>query len=212
MIELALAALQLASEPVDCRSQPDARVETTYQHSGETDYFPYGVVDAFECDWYSRILASLEEGPLLPDGAIFRLRFLEIPTWDYPMAITVTQRVDGVTLIEARASDGSGGYDPGKLVYREQSTLTAEELEILLREVDRANLCRRHPDDLFIKLPDGQIRVTADGTRNLFEWVSGTSYCLRDAQARQDNEMTKLAIWLVQRVFAFEVKPPLVTP
>ena len=207
----ALAALVLSqATPLvgACQSQPDADRIEVFEYQGETNFFPAGAVDAFECDWFSRHLTSLEERPLTSEDAVFRLRFLELPAFDYPMSITVSGLADGSAVIEARATNGAGGYEAGRLVYQEESRLSVREVLALRGEIERARLCRRHPDDEGVKQSDGSILVIADGTRNVFEWASGDAYCLRHAVAREDSELTKLAIWLARQVFRFDSPPP----
>lgn len=209
MIELlAVTLAQIAAAPTaPCDQQPEADgVEFAYE--GSVDYFPLQALNAGSCDWYSGHLFSLQHAPLRGGDAVFRLRFLELPSRDYPLAVTVSQNRDGTAMIEARATDGTGGFGVGKLVYQQQSTLSARELAYLTAEIERARLCRPHPDDHSLKLPDGGVLDDADGTRNVFEWASGDQYCVRDAIAREDSELTKLAIWLVRRVYSLQPPPP----
>lgn len=206
---LATVVLSLATpDAISCASQADsAGGLQTYR--GAVDYFPPGVVDAARCAWFSEHLYSLEEAPLTSDGAVFRLRFLELPALDYPMTITVTYSENGAARIEARATNGLGGAEPGKLVYREQATLSPGQVEFLIDEIARAQLCQSNDGG------GGHKPATEAGageTRNVFEWASGDTYCLRHADAREDSALSKLAIWLVQRVYAFDVTPPPLRP
>jgi hypothetical protein len=206
---LASLVLSLATpDAISCASQAESagRLQT---YRGAVDYFPPGVVDAARCAWFSEHLFSLEEAPLTSDGAIFRLRFLELPALDYPMSITVTYAANGAARIEARATNGLGGAEPGKLVYREQATLSPDQVEFLIDEIARVQLCQGDDDSGAAK-PEAE--AGAGATRNVFEWASGDTYCLRHADARDDSALSKLAIWLVQRVYAFDVTPPPLRP
>lgn len=211
MSAAALAALALSlttPDAVACTRQPENEASAR-AYDGAVDYFPQGVVDADRCDWFSRHLHSLEEAPLTSDGAVFRLRFLELPALDYPMSITVTYAETGAARIEARASNGLGGAEPGKLVYHQQAALSARQVEFLIEEIARAELCQAGADDGGARKPS---QAGAGATRNVFEWASGETYCLRHADAREDSSLSKLAIWLVQRVYTFPVTPPPLQP
>lgn len=199
---LALNLLTHAAGP--CVDPPVGDIRRpTYE--GALDYFPEGALNPTDCHWFSAQLESLEVAPLTSDGVIFRLRFLELPAFDYPMAITVSVEVEGVARIEARASNGAGGTEPGKLIYREQDLLTPRQTEFLIEEIARAALCE---PQLAAKPANPVSTALRDETRNVFEWASGETYCLRQADARDDPQLSKLAIWLVQRVYAFDVTPP----
>jgi hypothetical protein len=204
---LGAAALSLATpEAAACASLSDIQAEPPL-YSGALDYFPQGALDALDCHWFSQHLASLDEVQLTSDGALFRLRFLELPALDYPMAITVTAFTDGMARIEARASNGVGGGEPGKLVYRQLGALSQSQISYLTDEVARAEMC-----DPAFENGTGAKPTEAQGAYNVFEWSSGDIYCLRHADAREDTPLSKLAIWLVQRVYAFEVPPPPLRP
>jgi len=210
---LAAVAFTLATpEAVACASQPE-NAASAEAYDGAVDYFPPGAVDAVRCDWFSQHLHGLEERPLTSDGAIFRLRFLELPALDYPMSITVTYAENGAARIEARATNGLGGSEPGKLIYQQQASLSPRQVEFLIEEIARAELCQASADDSGAPKPsEDEAGSTAGETRNVFEWASGDTYCLRHADARNDSSLSKLAIWLVQRVYAFDVTPPPLRP
>jgi hypothetical protein len=201
-----LALSLLTAEPAACASPSNILAEPPL-YSGAVEYFPQDTLDALDCHWFSRHLASLDEVQLTSDGALFRLRFLELPALDYPMAITVTAFTDGMARIEARASNGVGGGEPGKLVYRQLGALSQSQISYLTDEVARAEVC-----DPASEGGNGAKPAAAEGTRNVFEWASGDIYCLRHADAREDTPLSKLAIWLVQRVYQFEVPPPPLRP
>jgi hypothetical protein len=204
---LGAVALSLATpEAAACASPSELQAEPPL-YSGAVDYFPQDRLDALDCHWFSQHLASLEEARLTSEGVLFRLRFLELPALDYPMAITVTAFTDGMARIEARASNGVGGGEPGKLVYRQLGALSQSQIGFLTDEVARADMCAPPGEG-----SDGAKPAGAQGTRNVFEWASGDIYCLRHADAREDTPLSKLAIWLVQRVYEFEVPPPPLRP
>jgi|GEM_PF-2539965 len=177
---------------------PFARAETAEQ------YFPSGTwwspgfkwsleeTDAFYNDWFGGQLAAMQEAPLWSDseadatGDIIRLLFS--PTFSRPSVLRLTQTGAGDYLYDFRQSDGSGGYDPGKLGVQDQGRLTrdqADQLEGLLAAVQPLTLdpsVTGKPD------ADGNTKVCFDGSGIVLEVrLSGIYH----AAERHECEMPK---------------------
>ena len=102
-------------------------------------YFPVGSLDAsqpdsdeFRREWYSKHLHAMEE-PSLSQGrgkADVAYRFLWLRTFDHPISVRVEKSGSTVSLYTVEL-DGKGGYDPGRILRKTQSTLSPADLERL---------------------------------------------------------------------------------
>ncbi|MER2560799.1 MAG: hypothetical protein ABTQ32_08775 [Myxococcaceae bacterium] len=96
-------------------------------------YFPVDEkrgVSSFEEEWYGKALKALDEKPLHTDadatkGTVYRLTIL--PTWGNPVTVRLTV-LEGKATIEGKRLDGQGGYEPGKLVEKGLTPVSAETL------------------------------------------------------------------------------------
>jgi hypothetical protein len=126
-------------------------------------------VDTGRQEWYSKHLIAMGEA-LLPDRPNEVYRFLWLRTFANPIMIRVTCDARECDLI-ARRLDGSGGYEPGKVVERKERRLSAQEATSIRRLVSKAQFWSPQPSDE---------RLGLDGAQWILEGGREGSYHLLD--------------------------------
>jgi hypothetical protein len=84
--------------------------------------------NAFIADWYGKPLAAMQEPPLwamAQQSEAHVYRFLWLRTFHQPIAVRLMVKEDGVGVLTAKRLDGTGGYEPGKLVENQVRLLSA---------------------------------------------------------------------------------------
>ena len=132
-------------------------------------YFPRGEFDEFVESWYSTQLAALDEPSLLhaPDTEEV-IRFTWLRSFHQPVVVRVVFGTDDATLVFKRG-DGSGGWDPGRLVENRQHRLSGNDMSAARAIADFLARCEGPPEELGF-----------DGAEWIFEYRYGDRYCLVD--------------------------------
>jgi hypothetical protein len=146
------------------------------------EYFPAGVLGdtadqhRFRADWYSKHLAAMGEPSLLElsrqDATAEVYRFLWLRSFHHPIAVRLLLRKDGTAMLISKETDGKGGYQPGKLTRNTTASLSKEQTELLLDQVQGAALW---------KLPTRQSEgIGLDGAQWILEMAKGGRYHVID--------------------------------
>lgn len=158
--------------------------------AGNRTYFPVEVkgspfsgLDEFHCGWFSGHLRSMDEPSLLKragaeDAQVYRLMVL--PTFHAPHVMRLEPGgADAWRLLE-RATDGRGGYDPGRVTFHFSRVLTTDEAAKAEAAVAALDLDAMETEPkLFVTDPvtgDERIIIIGDGTTLVLEAVRGGRY------------------------------------
>jgi hypothetical protein len=124
IIALAISSGEtIAAELLDCPSKNSSNY-----------YFPQGTlapqnaqIDELSRSWYSKHLHSMREPSLSCGSTGLTYRFTWLRTFHHPVVIRVVDsgRMGSLLAVEL---DGAGGYEPGKLIRRQESTLSKTQL------------------------------------------------------------------------------------
>ena len=113
--------------------------------------------DDFVRGWYSEQLAAMGE-PSISCGEpqdVYRLTWLR--TFHHPVAVRVTAQGEQA-ILHAIELDGAGGYEPGKVLRRNEKVLSHAEFDELRRAFSEAR---------FGSMPTSEGRLGLDGA----EWI-----------------------------------------
>lgn len=157
-----------------------AREERCLQGQGSSGALPFSLVpDPRRRCWYSGHLDAVEERPLreaIADGGE-AYRFLWLRTFHRPVMIRVVAR-NGQIVLDAKETDGTGGYAPGGLSRTERRILSSTEWNVVLAAVDVSGLWSGDA---------GETSACLDGSQWILEGVRGTEHRLLDIQGCAAN-------------------------
>ncbi len=128
----------------------------------------------FVVQWYSKHLAALSEDSLWENReskGLLVYRFLSLPTWGNPTAITFKSNKVGTGILIVKKTDGQGGYEPGKLVFNKTIKLDKDQTEKVLNQFKKLN---------FWSVPVKDEVQGLDGTRWIVEGVQDGQYHIVD--------------------------------
>ena len=93
--------------------------------------------DKFKRQWYSKHLRAMSEPTLScgPSSAEETYRFLWLLSFHNPIAVRVARSNEGVQLSAVELS-GAGGYEPGTIVKQLQKSLSPDQWQTLISEVE----------------------------------------------------------------------------
>ena len=151
-------------------------------------YFP----PDFPVNWYGKHLSALKEPSLWKSSKNQRTqsyRFLWLRTFNHPIAIRIDVNVDGTSLLTTKMTSGAGGYEPGTLIQNDTATLTREETNRFLGQIEGHN---------FWRMPS--IEETAggpDGAHWIIEGVRDGTYHVVDRWSPEVGEIRSLGLFMV---------------
>ncbi|MDD2577095.1 MAG: hypothetical protein PHG98_01990 [Bacteroidales bacterium] len=141
----------------------------------------------FRDDWYSKHYKALKEERLYltnTDKEIFR--FVLLPTFDNPICVRV-EKNNNEYLLTVKKTNGKGGYEEGKLVYKRKKKITEQQWNELMKMVNSINDWEVY----FKEETDGGL----DGSQWIFEHLSPEGYKIRDVWSPH-NKFFHLGIFL----------------
>lgn len=130
-------------------------------------YFPPDFPPAF----YEKHLIALKEPSLLESSKVQKTqsyRFLWLRTFHHPIAIRADLNPDGTSSLTTKVASGTGGYSPGRLVQNSTVSLTREQTDWFLGQIEA---------DDFWKLPSVQQDRGPDGAQWIIEGVRNGTGC-----------------------------------
>lgn len=169
--------------------------------TAQTKFFPPGAlserkdVDQFVSDWYSKQLKGLEEPSLWELSKTLgtqAYRFLWLRTFHHPVAIRLEISADGTSRLTTKMASGAGGYDPGKLMQNDVTTLTKERTDWFLQVIEQNS---------FWKLPTrDETRMGFDGAQWIIEGVKDGSYHIVDRWSPERGEVRAIGLAMIKKL------------
>jgi hypothetical protein len=162
-------------------------------------YFPPGSLsniprsDEFQEKWYSSQLTALGEKSLCCASVASRrtFRFTWLRTFDHPVVIRLEEGTSGNWTLQTKVASGAGGYDPGKLIVDQSSTLSAEKVAPLLKLLDA--------DSAFWRMPStDQERIGFDGSQWIIEVRHGSRYHFVDRWTPHNDSVQSLGKMFIE--------------
>ncbi len=162
---------------------------------GKSGYFEkdefaggYATRDVFFNDWYGKHLTAMEEPSLIgvyeSEKEIYR--FLWLRTFHRPIIVRVERSSNTTKLVFVEMS-GTGGYEPGSLVRREEKTIGDGQWCDFLALLEKAGYWKLGDDD-----DSGH-----DGARWILEGVREGRYHLVDRWTPDDGDYRTACIYLL---------------
>jgi hypothetical protein len=158
-------------------------------------FFPPHAFDAksdlnsFVVDWYSKHLTALQEPSLWGISKSSKqeiYRFLWLRTFHPPIAIRLNVNSDGTGALTTKASNGAGGYEPGKLTKDESKSLSKAETQCFLDMVEKQkywSLSTREEDPNVVGM---------DGAQWVLEGVRNGTYKIVYRWSPEDGPVRKI--------------------
>jgi len=154
----------------------------------QAKYFPPDFPDK----WYAKHLSALKESSLWESSKAQKTqsyRFLWLRTFHHPIAIRIDVNVDGTSLLTTKMTSGAGGYNPGTLMQNGTRTLTREQTNRFLGQIEGRN---------FWKLPSVEESPGGpDGAHWIIEGVRDGTYHVVDRWSPTDGEIRALGLFMV---------------
>lgn len=138
-------------------------------------------------NWFSKHCKALREEKLYQkktDNEIFRFVFL--PTFSSPICIRVEKK-NNEYILTSKKTNGQGGYETGKLVYKIEKKITETQWNELMKKVNSINKWEVFYDEDRL--------LGFDGSRWIFEYLNPEGYKIRDVWSPSD-EFYHLGIFL----------------
>jgi hypothetical protein len=174
-----------------CFSQTSKDKVPNYFPIENSDNISNRVLDSFLNTWYSKQLFALGE-PILfsrQNGkhSVYRLTILR--TFANPYTIRIENCNDTIMLYW-KECDGSGGYEPGRLIKDKRRALTIEDWKIFenyLTEIDFWNLPLVVEDEL-----------VKDDTSEILEGLKTNEYHVITKWDQKKVDISKIFIFLIE--------------
>ena len=171
------------------------------------DYFPPGSLASseaghkFRSNYYSSFLHSLGEEPMfareLPKKEE-RYRFTWLRTFNRPIVMRIEVGEASSSMI-VKVSDGTGGFEPGKIVRDEKRELSSRDLEII-----RA-LFQVHD---FFALPSyDEKRIGADGSEWIIEALAQGRYHIVARWTPEEGAVRRIGMKLIEIAIGGDFTP-----
>lgn len=149
----------------------------------------------FIVEWYSKFLTAMEEPSLYQltqEKKIHCYRFLWLRTFDDPISLRLSVDPEGTGLITVKVANGSGGYEPGKIITNENVPLTKKQVDDFLVMVQRAHFWELSSTE------NNSDRVGLDGAQWIFEGAKFRTYHLVDRWSPEKGSFRELALLLIR--------------
>jgi hypothetical protein len=173
-------------EPPD--ANPQYFPKGAFKDSSETGSF-----QGFKERWYAKHLRSMREPSLSDaskDSSLVAYRFLWLPTFDSPIAVRLTVRVDGTGTLTGKMTNGKGGYDPGKLTMNETHELTKAQITEFLGLLQKA---------AFWSAPSEVGAEGNDGEQWVLEGVENGRYHIVDRWSPEKSDFERLCVFMLEQ-------------
>jgi hypothetical protein len=146
-------------------------------------------LNSFIVDWYSKQLTALQEPSLWGIAKSSKqeiYRFLWLRTFHPPIVIRLNINNDRTGSLTIKATNGAGGYEPGKLIKDESKSLSKAETQSFLSMVEKQKYW-----GLPTKEEDPNM-VGEDGAQWVLEGVRNGIYKIVDRWSPEDGPVRKL--------------------
>ena len=193
--------LSPASKSFDCvepKSFPGLSQKISEFEKGKSGYFPkdkfargWKDADAFMNDWYGKHLKAMGEKSLLDvSGKNTEVyRFLWLRTFHHPVFVRV-ERGQAKTKLFTKELDGAGGYEPGKVLRKNEVILKEKEFCEFLSLLEKAD---------YWKLPSIQDNDDGvDGSQWILEAVKDDRYHIVDRWTPEKGEFRAACVYLLK--------------
>jgi hypothetical protein len=185
---LVVAILALACQLTPVRAESRAAV-----------YFPKGIFseepesDRREAARLAKYLVALQEPSfyeLKSNSKATAFRFLYLRNFEPPVAIRVEAQTGGAGVVHFKATDGSVGYKPGKLVTEKRVKLDKSQMQTCLDKVGSAGFWSLVTRDAH---PDGW-----DGAQWVLEGVQNGKYQLAERLSPDRGAVRRLGLYFLK--------------
>jgi hypothetical protein len=198
---LIVASLVVALGAVACARPATHRVCPT---AGAADYhFPAGLLvptnadaDELSREWYSKHLNAMGEPSLSCGTPEWTIRFTWLRTFHHPIVVRVAN-VRGEYRITATELDGAGGYEPGRVLRRQEAALIEADLRELQATVRRTQVAN---------LPATDDRFGLDGAQWIIEIATNDSYRAVNRWSPESGPVREVGLLLL-RLSTWSVDP-----
>lgn len=187
----------------DC--PPDESIEYWLVELGAAvepvDYFPTRALllneglEPFKSVRYSDQLIALEEPSLWERSKAQKeesYRFLWLRTFHEPIVIRVDINADGTARLTVKVANGAGGYDAGELTQNRTVTISVEETNRFLNQVQSRNFWSLPSVE---KTPGGP-----DGADWIIEGVKAQTYHVVDRWSPRDGDVRAMGLFMVNQL------------
>jgi hypothetical protein len=174
--------------------------------TAQTKYFPNHAFNSdaqlnkLFNDWSTRELTALHEAPLLTQSknpSVQSYRFLWSRTFHHPVAVRLEVKPDGTAILITKVTSGEGGYSPGHLITNTSKSLTKQQTDSFLHEVNADN---------FWSLPAVTKEQTGtDGSEWIIEGVNGGKYHLATAWSPEQGPIHDLGTALAFELAGLQI-------
>lgn len=175
------------------------RLTPVKAESRATVYFPKGILsedvetDRRDATSLAKYLAALQEPSLYelksnPKATAFR--FLYLRNFEPPIAIRIEAQTGGAGVVHFKATDGSVGYKPGKLVTEKRVKLDKDQMQTCLDKVGGTNFWSLATKDAN---PDGW-----DGAQWVLEGVQNGKYQLVERLSPDRGTVRRLGLYFLK--------------
>jgi hypothetical protein len=164
-------------------------------------YFPVGVFQdssdtgwyrGFKERWYAKHLRSMNEPSLSvasKDAALVAYRFVWLRTFHHPIVVRLTIQADGTGMLNAKETDGQGGYRAGRLFRNDAAEIARSQVSQFL------NLLRKAA---FWSLATEETSGGLDGAQWILEGVEKGHYHVVDRWSPKNGDYRSLCLYLLE--------------
>jgi len=172
---------------------------------GQTDYFPAATLEShFKERWYSDQLRALGEPSLWrlsKTETTETYRFLWLRSFHHPISVRLDVHQDDTGTLTAKATDGQGGYKPGRLVMNKTRALTREQTKWALDRINEVSFWGLPSNEKTKSRvgPDGKetVEIGLDGAQWIMEGVKDGKYQVTDRWSPQNGPVHTLGIMML---------------
>jgi hypothetical protein len=176
----------ILGDPPD--TNPQYFPKGAFKDSSETGSF-----QGFKEKWYAKHLRAMHEPSLSEaskDNSLIAYRFLWLRTFDSPIAIRLTTRVDGTGTLTGKMTNGKGGYAAGNLTLNDTHELTKAQVAEFLGLLRKAAFWSAPSEDG----PEGN-----DGAQWILEGVENGRYHIVDRWSPEKSDFEQLCLFMMEQ-------------
>jgi len=165
-------------------------------------YFPDGVFEdslwegsfrGLKERWYAKHLRSMDEPSLSEasqDTTLPAYRFLWLRTFHHPISVRLTVHADGTGTLNAKETDGHGGYETGKVVRSQSGEMAKTQMTEFFDLVRKAG---------FWSLPSEEKSSGLDGAQWVLEGMEDGHYHVVDRWSPPRGNYQRLCLYLLEQ-------------
>lgn len=153
---------------------------------------------------YTRYLTVLDEPSLWllsRNQSSEAYRFLWLRTFHQPVVIRVAVNSDGTSRLTMKVTNGTGGYDPGRLVKSEIYALTRATTDLFLKSLEDNRLWQLASVDRSL--------IGADGAAWVIEAVKDGKYHVVDRWSPNDGPIRVIGSVMLYRLAKLKIPGPI---